>query len=136
MADCYHKDAIFSDPVFSQLRGGQIKAMWSMLCLQAIGLTINTVNISADDATGQVIWEAKYEFGKPPRPVHNRVTAKFEFQDGKIIRHIDYFDLWHWSRMALGPLGFVLGWHTKVQERIRQQARRNLEKFIAGTKSL
>lgn len=134
MSACYHEDASFSDPVFTELKGEQIGAMWTMLCLQAKTLEIVADEIKADDKGGQAMWTARYEFGKPPRPVHNRVRAEFEFQDGLIICHRDHFKLWKWSRMALGPLGLVLGWNSGVQEKIRRQAMSNLTKFILKTK--
>jgi len=134
MAACYHQDARFSDPVFSELHGTEITAMWTMLCLQAKTLKVDVSNIRADNDQGHSNWTACYEYGKPPRQVHNKVQAQFTFQEGKIIRHDDSFDLWKWSRMALGPLGFLMGWNAKVQEKIRSQAMRNLTKFTSITK--
>ncbi len=136
MANCYHAGAEFSDPVFQKLKGTEIKDMWSMLCLQAKTLEIEAFDIQADDTRGQATWTARYPFGKSKRIVFNRIEATFEFRDGKIIRHVDHFDLWKWSRMALGPLGFLLGWHSIVQENIRSQAMRNLTKFTSITKDV
>jgi len=132
MAACYHGDATFKDPVFSDLTGAEIGAMWAMLCHQAKTLEITVSDVQADTQFGQAKWTARYEYGKPPRPVYNIIKAQFEFRDGKIIRHVDRFSLWKWSRMALGPLGFLLGWNSQVQDRIRQQARSNLKKFITN----
>jgi hypothetical protein len=56
----------------------------------------------------------------------------FEFQDGKIVRHVDNFDLWKWSRMALGFSGTVGGWLGPVQTKIRETANRALTKYIEG----
>ena len=135
MASCYHKDVTFSDPVFKFLKGAEVAAMWSMLCLQAKTLHITSSDIEADEDKGQANWTARYAFGKPPRPVYNRIHAEFEFLDGKIIRHIDSFNFWKWSRMALGPLGLLLGWQSGVQQKISTQAMSNLTKFITKTKT-
>ncbi len=135
MATCYHEDVTFSDPVFKELRGAEVAAMWEMLCLQAKTLIITSSDIQADDLKGQANWTAHYDFGKPPRPVHNRIHAEFEFLDGKIIRHIDTFNFWKWSRMALGFLGLIMGWHSGVQQKISAQAMSNLTKFITKTKT-
>jgi len=134
MAACYHNEAVFSDPVFSNLQGEQIGAMWSMLCLQAKTLEIDFYDVVVDGDRGQATWEARYAFGKPPRPVHNTIHAEFEFQEGKIIRHVDTFNFWKWSRMALGPLGLLLGWQKGVKKKIQDQAFTNLKKFISGIK--
>ncbi len=135
MAGCYHEEAIFKDPVFPELTGEAIGAMWIMLCRQAKTLEITTSRIQADDHEGQAKWTARYDYGKPPRHVYNQIKASFEFREGKIFRHEDQFSLWKWSRMALGPLGLVLGWHSKVQDRIRQQAGSNLKKYMESLNS-
>jgi len=134
MGACYHPKAVFSDPVFPRLTGEQIGSMWTMLCLQASNLEIEVYNIKVEGATGQAVWEASYEFGKPPRPVHNIIHAEFEFFEGRIIKHGDQFNFWKWSRMALGPLGLLLGWQKGVQQKIQQQAYNNLKKFMSGIK--
>jgi hypothetical protein len=40
------------------------------------------------------------------RPVVNRISAQFYFQDG-LIRHTDDFDIWKWSKQALGLTGYL-----------------------------
>jgi len=134
MSAAYHGEARFHDPVFLDLQGGEIGKMWEMLSRQAVELEIDVKNITADDEKGSADWSARYRFGRSGRKVHNRIHAEFTFRDGKILTHRDEFNLWTWSRMALGPLGFVMGWNAVVQANIRQQARRNLTKFMEGTK--
>ncbi len=135
MADCYHIDAVFNDPVFQNLKGVQIGDMWKMLCLQGKSLEIEFHNVEADDRSGKAEWIARYQFGKPPRPVRNQISATFKFKDGKIIEHTDQFDFWKWSRMALGPLGLLMGWHSVVQANIRSQAMKNLTNFTSKIKN-
>ena len=135
MAGLYHEDAVFSDPVFQELKGSEIGMMWKMLILQASTLEIKTENIAAEGETGKADWSAKYPFGRSKRRVHNKIHAEFTFKDGKIITHNDYFDFWKWSRMALGPLGFFMGWNSVVKVNIRKQAMTNLKKFMALTKN-
>ena len=97
MADSYHAEAVFSDPVFDHLQGDEIGMMWKMLCLQASTLEITAENIQADDEQGSADWTARYNFGKARREVNNCIHAKFNFKDGKIIRHTDDFNFWKWS---------------------------------------
>jgi len=134
MAAFYHPDAVFNDPVFQNLKGAEIGMMWKMLCLQSTSLEIRAENIQADEESGQADWTASYAFGKSHRKVHNRIHAEFKFKNGQIIQHIDHFDFWKWSRMALGPLGFLMGWNSVVKVNIQKQARVNLTKFITNTK--
>lgn len=135
MAAAYHPEARFSDPVFTALQGEQIGHMWSMLVLQAKTLEVEVKDVAADDREGQAYWTARYDFGKPPRPVCNKIKASFEFKDGKIIRHEDHFSFWRWSRMALGPLGLLLGWHGGVRKKVSVQAMQNLMKFTSKIKA-
>ena len=135
MSECYHSDVDFSDPVFQKLHGPEVGMMWTMLCLQSSSLEIAFENVQADDKKGRADWSAKYTFGKAKRSVHNRIHAEFIFEDGKIIKHTDQFDFWRWSRMALGPLGLIMGWNSIVKVNIRKQAMTNLSKFITMRKN-
>lgn len=130
MAECYHPDIHFSDPVFLELHGPKAKAMWHMLCDPNNDLVITFDSVSADESTGSAHWEAVYSFGKGGKKVHNKIDASFTFKDGKIIRHADTFDLWAWSRMALGTLGALTGWTNATKSKIRVTAGSRLDRFI------
>jgi hypothetical protein len=56
------------------------------------------------------------------RPVVNRISAQFYFQDGLIIRHTDDFDIWKWSKQALGLTGYLFGWTGFMQNKIHTNA--------------
>jgi len=130
MTTCYHPDIIFSDPVFTHLQGSQAGAMWQMFCVRGNDLTVTFANVRADGKTGSAHWEATYTFSKTGRKVHNVIEAAFEFREGKIIRHTDSFNLWKWTRMALGAQGTLLGWLPAVQSAIRKDAGKTLDAFI------
>lgn len=131
MAACYHERARFSDPVFRDLKGAEAGDMWRMLTSRATDLVVEASNITADDTQGAAHWEAHYTFSATGRKVHNKIDASFRFADGLIIEHIDTFDLYRWTRMALGPAGLLLGWTPMVKNKVRGQARDQLERFIA-----
>lgn len=130
MAQCYHDNATFSDPVFLDLHGQHIGAMWTMLCSQAQNFELSYKDIDADESQGKASWEAKYDFSATGRRVHNKISAIFQFQDGKIIRHQDSFNFWKWSAMALGPTGFILGWTPIIRNKVQQHAAKSLQKFV------
>ena len=113
----------FSDEVFVDLEGERAAGMWRMLCERGKDLKIEFSDIEADDSTGRAHWEAWYTFSSTRRPVHNRIDARFEFKDGKIIRHRDSFDFWAWARQALGPIGVLLGWSGFLRNRVRRKRR-------------
>lgn len=129
MAACYHPEAIFRDPVFPDLRGPQVATMWRMLCANAREFRLEFRDVRADASAGSAHWEARYSFSRTKRPVHNVIEARFAFRDGLIARHEDSFDLWRWSRMALGPTGTLLGWTPMVQRKIRADAARRLAAY-------
>lgn len=131
MQSCYHTDIHFSDPVFQNLKGKQAKAMWHMLIIASTDLTIKFGDNEVDGQKGVCQWEAFYSFTRTGREVHNQIKASFEFKDGLIIRHEDSFDLWKWSRMALGTSGLLLGWTSFMKGKIRRMANQNLSNFIA-----
>ena len=130
MAACYTSDAEFHDPVFTHLSGWRVPAMWRMLCERATDFRLEVDNIRASAEVGAAHWEAWYTFSQTGRCVHNRVEASFVFQDGKIRRHTDVFDLYAWTRQALGLKGLLLGWTPPVQRAIRTQAARALNAFF------
>jgi ketosteroid isomerase-like protein len=129
MAACYAPDARFTDPVFD-LTGVAVGAMWSMLCERGRDLTLEWRDIRADDATGAAHWEPRYRFSATGRPVHNIIDSAFTFNAGLIESHVDTFDLWRWSRMALGAKGVLLGWSPFVGNAIRAQAKRGLDAWM------
>jgi uncharacterized protein len=130
MAACYGPGAEFSDPVFQRLRGNEVAGMWRMLCERGTDLRIEFSAVSDQGQQGSAHWEAWYTFSATGRPVHNVIDATFEFENGLIRRHFDRFDLYAWARQALGLRGALLGWSPPVQNAIRAQARRALEKFL------
>ena len=130
MVGCYHPDVRFSDPVFPALSKAEVGEMWKMLCTQAKNFELTFTSIEANDQVGTAHWEAQYDFSATGRRVHNKIEAKFEFRDGKIIKHTDTFNFWKWSSMALGPVGFLLGWTPLLQKKVQKQARGRLEKFM------
>lgn len=131
MASCYHPEVHFSDPVFSDLRGAEAADMWRMLASRAQDFSLSFSDVRADDQQGQANWVANYTFSQTGCIVVNKIHARFEFRDGKIIRHIDTFDLWRWAHQALGLKGLLLGWTPLVRNTIRRQAAKGLAQFRA-----
>ena len=125
MAACYAPDARFSDPVFTDVRGREVGDMWRMLCSSATDLSLRVDSVTDDSAH----WVATYTFPSTGRRVRNDIRATFVCADGLIQEHHDRFDLWAWSRQALGPAGTALGWTPMMQRRIRDQAMAGLRRY-------
>lgn len=131
MNSCYHAEATFCDPAFRNLNNKEVRAMWHMLCLNARDFSLTFSDVIADEKTGQCRWTASYIFSKTGRNVVNDIRADFTFKDELILTHTDTFDLWKWSRQALGPSGILLGWSALVQNKVNNNARKSLARFMA-----
>ncbi len=128
MANFYHPEAYFRDEAF-ELTGKEIGAMWHMLCQRGKDMTLE---FSVSEQAGVITahWEPKYTFSQSGRFVHNIVDAEFEFKDGLIIKHIDRFNFWKWSRQALGAPGLLLGWTQLLRNKVSKMAMANLARFM------
>lgn len=121
MRAVYAPDARFSDGAFPDLRGKDIGDMWAMLCEIAQDFSVEFRDVQADDMQGRAHWEARYLFqGK--RRVHNVIEAAFVFRDGQVVQHVDTFDFHRWSKQALGPVGYLLGWSGFLQKQVQAQS--------------
>lgn len=137
MNACYHKDIVFFNPVFGHLRGDRVRAMWYMLLEKSRGeLSISFSEIQANDFNGSAKWTAIYYYGPSKRRVVNEVVGTFYFQNGKIRQHTDHFDLWNWSRQALGFKGYLLGWTKWMKLKIQQESSKMLSRYIHKMRSL
>jgi ketosteroid isomerase-like protein len=133
MNSCYSDDIVFYDPAFELLRGDEVKYMWEMLCKNAKDFSLTFDNISARDHEYYTCnWVATYTFSKTGRKVVNHIKAHMRIADGKIIEHSDAFSLHKWSSQALGFMGKLFGWNSFFQRKIKNQARKNLLKFVEG----
>ncbi|MCC2545985.1 nuclear transport factor 2 family protein [Hymenobacter sp. BT175] len=131
MAACYHPRASFRDGAFQLQGAAEVGAMWRMLCERGKDLALTYDHLRADDSHGQAVWDARYTFSQTGRRVHNHIQARFTFQDGKILTHHDEFSFWRWSRQALGPVGWLLGWTPLLQKKVQAGARQSLTAFMA-----
>lgn len=131
MSSLYHPDARFSDPVFQNLDQKEVQGMWHMLIERSNGnLEIEFHSLMGDDQMAQCTWEAKYQFSKTKRDIHNVIHSTMEFKDGLILKHTDQFDFWRWSKMALGTSGVLLGWSPMVKNKVRKMAIASLRSYL------
>jgi ketosteroid isomerase-like protein len=130
MVNCYHNNIQFKDPAFGALKGEDAKNMWRMLLSRNKGnIHIAFSNVTATEKTGSANWVAEYVFSATGRKVINVISAEFEFADGKIIKHTDTFDIYKWTKQALGFKGYLLGWTAFMQNKIQQQSGALLKKY-------
>ncbi len=133
MQSCYSDEILFNDPAFGLLQGADAKGMWEMLCKNAKNFSLTYSNIQfLDEEYATCNWIATYTFSKTGRKVVNNIKAHLRIVDGLIIEHTDQFDIWKWSRQALGLPGLLLGWSGYMKSKIRVNAHKSLEKFMTS----
>ena len=131
MASCYHKNVIFEDPAFGKLNQKEVISMWKMLLERSKGnLKIEFSDVVTNEKSGSANWIATYVFSQTNRKVVNIIDAKFEFEDGLIIKHTDHFDFYKWTKQALGLKGYLLGWTNFMQKKVHQNAKKLLQNYI------
>ncbi len=136
MVECYHENIVFQDPVFGILKGERACKMWEMLLSQKKEDTkINFDIIQASADNGKANWVAEYVYGEKNRKVINKVSAEFKFKEGKIIEHLDTFDLWKWTRQAIGTVGYLVGWTPFMKRKIQKPTNKYLDKFIENNRA-
>jgi ketosteroid isomerase-like protein len=137
MLSCYHPNIQFEDPAFGKLSGERAKNMWRMLLANSKGgIKLTYSSIKADEQKGSANWRAEYIFSQTGRNVVNRVAAQFEFENGKIIKHTDNFDLHTWAKQAMGIAGFLLGWTAYFKNQLQHKTNALLDNFISKQTSL
>jgi ketosteroid isomerase-like protein len=134
MGECYTDTVEFNDPVFKGLKGNTVRAMWQMLIERGADMTITYKNIKANDTQGSADWVAVYPFSKTGKIITNHIHAKFQFKDGKIVNHRDYFSLWKWAGMALGATGYLMGFLPFIQNQIKNEANAGLTLYMKRKK--
>ncbi|WP_339923671.1 nuclear transport factor 2 family protein [uncultured Cyclobacterium sp.] len=133
MVECYHKDIVFKDPVFGKLKGDRAFKMWEMLLSNKKADTKISFDIRrVSDERGKVNWVAEYAYGVKKRKVINKVSGEFKFKDDKIIEHIDSFNLWKWTKQAMGIVGYLIGWTPFMKSKIQNTTNKKLNKYIAA----
>ncbi|MDR5591019.1 nuclear transport factor 2 family protein [Christiangramia sp. SM2212] len=135
MITAYHENVVFKDPAFGKLEKERARSMWRMLLSRNNEIHITHKILETSGNTAKVAWTAIYNYGPKKRKVVNHVTAHLVFQDAKIIKHTDKFNLWNWSRQALGLSGFLLGWTPFMKKKIQQKTNSLLHKFMEDRKN-
>ena len=133
MVSFYSDDIQFTDPAFGTLEGERAKNMWRMLIASQRGKKFEVVfsDVMEDLDCGSAHWEAKYLFSQTGRQVHNKIDASFVIKDGKIVKHIDRFNIRKWASQAMGLKGWLLGGTSFFQKKLNAQTNKLLDKWEA-----
>jgi ketosteroid isomerase-like protein len=131
MVNCYEDTATFEDPAFGQLKGEDVRNMCRMLHESSKGqlkVTFHSIQENKDSVSAK--WIAEYVFSQTGRKVVNEIEAHFVVKNGKIVQHIDTFNLWKWSRQALGSTGFMIGYTSVFKKALQKKTHHLLRKFV------
>ncbi len=132
MVSLYATNIQFSDPAFGTLNGDDAKNMWRMLCENGKDVKVEFKVTGAESNWVKVHWEAKYPFSRTGRLVHNKIDAMLIIEDGRIVKHTDVFNLWQWSRQAMGLSGLLLGWSSFFRDKLQKSTHKLLSDYTAS----
>lgn len=129
MAACYADAATFWDPVFLDLDGAGVRAMWRMLTSRATDLevTLDGVDVDGDRATAR--WTARYTFAATGKKVVNKISSAITVAGDRVIKQRDSFDFPAWARQAFGFTGRLLGGTGFFRRKVQKTAAANLEAY-------
>lgn len=133
MQNSYADNAVFNDAVFKDLDAQQVRGMWQMLISRSGDMTLTFGNIKEEGNIVKAYWEAHYTFTATGKKVINKIDAKFEIEDGKIVKHTDAFNFYKWAKQAFGAGGFLLGWTNFFKEKVRLTAKKKLDEYLQKT---
>ena len=97
----------------------------------ALGARGDGTLVRAGAAQGQVTASFELARDHPARAV--AAAAEIDVEDGLILRHVDSFGVWAWSRQALGLPGALLGWTPMLHRKVSDSALEGLRAYI-GTR--
>lgn len=130
MQNCYSEEAVFNDPVFSNLSAKEVRSMWEMLIKSGKDMRVEFNNIKANQAGGTAEWHAYYTFSATGKKVINHVHSSFIIGNAKIVKHTDSFDFYKWAGQAFGLKGLMLGWTGFFKAKVSKTASHKLKNYM------
>ncbi len=129
----YSYTVLFSDSAFGELDADRVRAMWSMLCgsQKSTDFRLNFEVLEESESKAIVHWEAFYTFSQTGRKVHNKIRAELSLEGGEIVEHSDSFNLYSWSKQALGFQGLLIGWSPFFKKKLQVHTNRMFDRWIA-----
>ena len=131
LIECYHSQIRLKDPIFGSLTGKDVSDMLRMIIDVSQGnYKISFSNIYVDKVYGAASWRAEYIYAPTGRKIVTDVTSEFQFQNGKIFRQTNKFDLWLWFKMAYGLKGYLIGWASFIRTNLHKRAYNSIRNHI------
>jgi hypothetical protein len=120
----------FNDPVYTSLQGKSVFALHHFMAERRICPTITIRSISEKGNRVKVKWTNEYEYATYKTHISIDVRSIFHFEHTSIISQTDQYNLWKWSKMALGFTGTYLGWTPMFRSTLRRSSQQSLATFI------
>lgn len=138
MHNCLHSDVKFSDFAFD-IKGSDVFAMWEWFCTRKNPetgeksvevLSFKDVKAGEENDVVTATYEITYLFSDTKRIVRYFIDSRFEFRNGKIVKHHDDGSIKTWSKQAFGPPISWLYWTPFFKKRVHKTAAEKLCAFI------
>lgn len=129
LADCYAKNATFTNPVYISLNKTLTVAMFNMYIRNAENLRLDFKNITADHHSGSAEWLITYTTAKKNKVVIKYLKSHFTFKNEKIVKQVDDFNFYNYIRQIKGATGFMFGWARLYKTSVQNSAMKELIRF-------
>lgn len=130
---CYHPQISYSDPLFEDLRGARVALRWRLLLREAQSFSLEHELVFADERKVQVQWTVDYAL--KGKKIRLPILSTLAIWDNLIVRQVDEYEFWQYSRQAQGFAGLLLGGIEPFQQLVKRRARSDLERFATAAPS-
>lgn len=120
VAACYDKDAVFSSPFISDVRGAEVEALWRAIFAATRDSTLSYTIVDLGLTTARVDGIVTFSLITSGRSVTSRFNSALHIRDLRVVCHDETFDAWAWACMAFGAAGHLLGWSKAWRRRMTQ----------------
>ena len=124
----YSDDIVFFDPKVGLLREGIAKKLWKYQYENVNNFSFSfgeVIQVDEEYYTCENI--ILYRHPQTKRKIKDKRKSYFRMENGKIVEQSDAFKFYAWNRQAFGIMGWVLGWSTFFQKRVKNNILSSLQ---------
>lgn len=127
MNKMYSDEIVYFDPKIGLIREGMVKNLWKNQFENAKNFSFTYGDVvKVDDEYYTCENLILYRHPQTNRIMKDKRKSFFRMENGKIVEQSDAFKLYGWNRQAFGISGWILGWNTAFQKRVRNKILREL----------
>lgn len=121
----YSPEATYQDEIVT-LKGNEVFSHWFMMCREDFKTKAELIEIKENQNIVTTKWTIDYLLVPTGRRIFLEEEGYFYFNDGVIAAHRDKFDIYSFTKQGFGMLGYLIGWTSWAQNRLRKQAKKTI----------